>query len=78
MTWKKIKQNENYSINENGEIRNDKTHKILSQTRNSGNGYMCVAKELNVTIGNISQMLKKGTIGQRVKMRGLKFEYAER
>ena len=42
MAWKKIKQNENYSINENGEIRNDKTNKILSQTLNSGNGYMCI------------------------------------
>lgn len=180
MTWKKIKQNENYSINENGEIRNDKTNKILSQTLNSGNGYMCIdlycnnkrtkycvhrllaeaflpnpenkpcidhidgnrqnnalenlrwatysennsrfrtigvnshavivkryeekrnkrggshlewteieetkrydritdiANELGVTIGNISQMIKKGTIGQRGKMRGFQFEYAER
>ena len=180
MAWKKIKQNENYSINENGEIRNDKTNKILSQTLNSGNGYMCIdlycgnkrtkycvhrllaeaflpnpeskpcidhidgnrqnnalenlrwatysennsrfgtigvnshavivkryeekrnkrggghlewteivetkrydritdiANELGVTIGNISQMIKKGTIGQRGKMRGFQFEYAER
>lgn len=42
MAWKKIKQNENYSINENGEIRNDNTNKILSTHVNSGNGYVCV------------------------------------
>lgn len=180
MTWKKIKQNENYSINEFGEIRNDKTNKILTPHLNSGNGYVCVdlycnnkrtkycvhrllaeaflpnpenkpcidhidrnrhnnsldnlrwatysennsrfgtvgvhshsiivkhysekrnkrggghlewaeivevkrydritdvANEFGVTIANISHMLKDGTIGRRGKMRGYKFEYAER
>jgi hypothetical protein len=42
MAWKKIKQNENYSINENGEIRNDNTNKILTAHVNSGNGYVCI------------------------------------
>ena len=33
------------------------------------------ASHFNVTISNISLMLKKGTIGQRGKMRGYLFEY---
>lgn len=37
-----------------------------------------VAEAFNVSIGNISLMLEKGTIGQRGKMRGYKFEYTDR
>lgn len=35
-----------------------------------------VADYFGVTVGNISLMLQKGTIGMRGKMRGYKFEYA--
>ena len=42
MTWKKIKQNENYSINECGEVRNDKTQKIKSTYINKQTGYVYV------------------------------------
>lgn len=36
------------------------------------------ADALDVSLGNISQMLKKGTIGRRGKMRGLRFVYVDR
>lgn len=36
-----------------------------------------VAEHFNVTIGNISLMLEKRTIGKRGKMRGYKFEYTQ-
>lgn len=39
MTWVKILRNNNYSINENGEVRNDKTDYIKKATRNKRNGY---------------------------------------
>ena len=39
--WKQIK-NENYSINEEGKIRNDKTNKILKPRLNKKNGYYYV------------------------------------
>lgn len=180
MTWKKIKQNQNYSINENGKIRNDNTKKLKQSYVNKQNGYLYVdlwennkstkysvhrliaeaflpnpeskpcidhkdgnrqnnsldnlrwasysennsrfgtlgvrsepiivkcyeekrkkrggghiawakiiseekydrikdaAEAFGVTIGNISNMLKSGEIGRRGKMRGFKFEYAER
>lgn len=42
MAWKKIKQNENYSINENGEVRNDLTGRIKKQTVNKDSGYFVV------------------------------------
>lgn len=42
MTWKKIKQNENYSINENGEVRNDKTGKIKKPYENKKNNFVNV------------------------------------
>ena len=179
MTWKKIKQNENYSINEFGEVRNDLTGKIKNAHINKQNGYKTVdlwkdnkstkytihrliaeafipnplnkptvdhkdgnrlnnsienlrwatyneqnsrfnevgvrsqkvkvthyiekrkergggheewlnsdyvmyfdrigdvAKHFDVSIGNISLMLKEGNIGRRGKMRGFKFEYSE-
>lgn len=179
MTWKKIKQYENYSINEFGEIRNDQTQKLKTTYINKENGYVYVdlwkdnksrkcavhkliaeafipnplnkptvdhkdgnrtnnaisnlrwatyseqnsrfnevgvrsqkikvthyreerkrrggghvqwlgvdmvlyfdrisdaAKHFDVSIGNISMMLKNGTIGMRGKMRGYMFEYLE-
>ena len=179
MTWKKIWRNENYSINENGEIRNDLTGKTRKAHVNKHNGYLYVdlwkdnksskfpihkllaeafipnplnkptvdhkdgnrtnnslsnlrwatyseqnsrfnevgvrsqkvkvthyreerkkrggghvkwldvdmvlyfdrivdvAKHFDVTTGNISAMLKNGTIGRRGKMRGYKFEYLD-
>lgn len=42
MTWKKIKQCENYSINENGEVRNDITGKLKRPFINKANGYLTV------------------------------------
>ncbi len=42
MNWKKIKTNDNYSINEVGEVRNDKTNKILTPFINKQNGYKYV------------------------------------
>lgn len=40
--WKKIERNSNYSINENGEVRNDKTGKIKTPFVNKRNGYLIV------------------------------------
>ncbi|NLD31554.1 MAG: HNH endonuclease [Trichococcus flocculiformis] len=179
MTWVKVQRNHNYSINEKGEVRNDRTNHIKKPTLNKRNGYLVldlyqgnkrekvpvhrlvaeafipnpenkltvdhidgnrdnnsignlrwatygeqnsrfdsigvrsekvtvtqyeekrkkrgggheswlgviqvksfdkisdVANHFDVTIGNISMMLDKGTIGKRGKMRGYKFEYAE-
>ena len=42
MTWKKIKHNENYSISENGKVRNDNTKKLKRPYINKQNGYMYV------------------------------------
>src|SRR5699024_1332544 len=42
MTWKKIKQYENYSINEHGEVRNNTTGKIKKPFLNKSNGYFTV------------------------------------
>lgn len=42
MVWKKIKQNENYSINEFGEVKNDLTGKIKRAYTNKQNGYKYV------------------------------------
>ena len=42
MTWKKIWRNENYSINENGEIRNDLTGKTRKAHVNKHNGHLYV------------------------------------
>ena len=42
MTWKKIRKNENYSINELGEVRNDLTGKIKNTFINKANGYIMV------------------------------------
>lgn len=179
MEWKKLKRNSNYSINKNGEVRNDNTGKIKSTFINKKNKYLMldlwennksikvplhrliaesfipnpenkpcvdhidgnrqnnsienlrwatysennsrfktigvrsekikvthygeqrkkrggghekwldidnimifdrvtdVAEHFGTTISNISLMLEKGTIGQRGKMRGYKFEYLE-
>lgn len=40
--WKKIARNNNYSINEKGEVRNDKTNRIKRPFENKSNGYMTV------------------------------------
>lgn len=40
--WLKIARNNNYSINENGEIRNDATGQIKHPTENKANGYLVV------------------------------------
>ena len=40
--WKKIDRNPNYSINENGEVRNDKTKHIKNSFTNKRNGYLMV------------------------------------
>lgn len=40
--WKKIKRNSNYSIRENGEVRNDKTGHIKQPFKNKKNGYLTV------------------------------------
>lgn len=42
MTWKKIKGYDNYSINENAEVRNDETGKIKTPFINKANGYFTV------------------------------------
>jgi hypothetical protein len=42
MKWKKIKDFENYSINENGIVRNDITNHIKSAYVNGKNGYIYV------------------------------------
>ena len=39
MKWKILKENENYSINEKGEIKNNITKKILSPSINKDSGY---------------------------------------
>lgn len=40
--WKKIKRNPNYSINEKGQVRNDKTNHIKSSFLNPKNSYLIV------------------------------------
>lgn len=42
MTWKKLKQSKNYSINENGDVRNDVTGYIKKPYINKTNGYVMV------------------------------------
>lgn len=42
MAWIKIRQNQTYSINEFGEVRNDLTRKIKRTFVNKRNGYRCV------------------------------------
>ena len=55
MIWKKIDRNNNYSINRNGEVRNDLTGKIKKPYVNKDNGYLTVDlyqnnKSLKVTV----------------------------
>jgi len=55
VTWKKIERNNNYSINENGEVRNDVTGAIKKPYLNKSNGYLTVDlysnnKSVKVTI----------------------------
>ena len=38
--WKKVNRNDNYSINEQGQVRNDKTGLIKTPTLNKRNGYL--------------------------------------
>ena len=38
--WGKVSRNDNYSINEQGQVRNDKTGLIKSPTLNKRNGYL--------------------------------------
>ena len=47
MIWEKVKRNENYSINELGEVRNDLTNKIKKPTVNKNNGYLSVDLYMN-------------------------------
>ena len=42
MTWRKIKRNNNYSINKDGQIRNDVTFDIKRPYINKQNGYLTV------------------------------------
>lgn len=42
MTWKKIDRNNNYSINEDGMVRNDKTNYIKKPFVNKSNGYLTI------------------------------------
>ncbi|MFB5068284.1 MAG: HNH endonuclease [Aerococcus sanguinicola] len=42
MAWVKIKRNSNYSINEHGEVRNNKTGHIKSAFKNKRNNYWTV------------------------------------
>lgn len=55
MTWKKLKRNNNYSINDNGEVRNDLTGKLKTPFINKANGYLTVdlyenSKSTKVTV----------------------------
>ena len=52
MTWVKIKRNENYSINENGEVRNDVKGTIKKPFRNKHNGYWIVDLYKNIKSNN--------------------------
>lgn len=40
--WEKVKRNDNYSINEQGQVKNDKTNHIKKPTLNKKNGYLVV------------------------------------
>ena len=40
--WKKIERNDNYSINKQGQVRNDKTSHIKKPTLNKRNGYLVI------------------------------------
>ncbi|HFD1688403.1 HNH endonuclease [Enterococcus raffinosus] len=42
LTWKKITQNPNYSINQNGVIRNDNTNQLKQPYVNQNTGYLIV------------------------------------
>lgn len=43
MEWKKVSRNDNYSINESGQVRNDATGRILKPFVNKANGYPTVS-----------------------------------
>lgn len=40
--WKKVERNPNYSINEQGNIKNNNTGKILRPHKNKNTGYYCI------------------------------------
>ena len=42
MNWVKVRRNNNYSINENGEVRNDITNKIKKPFINRKSGYLTI------------------------------------
>ena len=42
MSWKTIKQNENYSINEKGEVKNNISGKLIKPFINKKSGYKIV------------------------------------
>lgn len=42
MEWKEIKKNTNYSVNENGEVKNNKTNYVMKKQLNKNNGYLYV------------------------------------
>ena len=52
MSWIKLAVNKNYSINENGEVKNNKTNKLLKQSQHK-NGYMSVS--IKITNGSYKQ-----------------------
>ena len=52
MSWIKLAVSENYSINENGDVNNNKTNKLLKQSQHK-NGYMSVS--IKITNGSYKQ-----------------------
>lgn len=52
MNWVKLTANENYAVNENGEVKNSKTNKLLKQSQHK-NGYMSVS--IKITSGSYKQ-----------------------
>lgn len=54
MIWKTIKRNNNYSINENGEVKNNTTGKIKSPFINKSNGYLTIDLYENNTSHKVS------------------------
>lgn len=55
MEWRKISRNDNYSINRNGDVRNDATGQIKKPYVNKDNGYLTVDlyrnnKSMKVTV----------------------------
>lgn len=53
MKWVKIKENENYSINENGEVRNDKKGTIKKPYINKQNKFYMLIYGAIIKVINI-------------------------